>query len=331
MQLRRHAIENPSEVFVAKISPRLDCATRLRYCLLTCIFSFITSIAFLAPIPAAADIDPMSPWAEMWNTAGYYTTNLESNNFSNHLERFEGRFGVNLIPVAKNTFIKPYVGYVMVYSGDKNYWNNTLAYGAGVRINPFMNTDDAMMRDFKLFIESMQASWLQDDATARSNNIPTEDVRWGFDLWHEWNQKQVYKTEDQVDYGEPWSEVWSNLSYHTTNFNVQDFNGYIFNLQPKWGIYLNPELEGLTEPYVKADLILSSRTGPDWDFLNRADVGLGIRFEPFRKGNPDQVNPIIYKLKVFGEAVAVTYLNGIRPAGRPASDVRVGFDFTLGY
>jgi hypothetical protein len=176
----------------------------------------------------------------------------------------------------------------------------------------------------------MQVSWLQGEEQAKLDAMPTEDVRYGFDLWHEWNQKQTFKTDDAVDYEQPWAEVWSNLSYHSTNFNQKDFNAYIFNLQPKWGIYLNPADEGLTEPYVKADLIISSKTGATWDYLNRADVGLGIRFEPFRKGDPDEINPLIFKFKAFGEVLAVTYLNGVNGT-RPSTDVRVGLDFTLGY
>ena len=295
----------------------------LRWCMIALSITVIVSTA------AFADIDPLTPWADCWNNLAFNTTNFESDNFSTHLDRFEGRFGVNLLPIAQNVWIKPYVGYVMVYSGNKNYYNNNLAYGGGVRINPFMNSDDPLMRDLKVYIETMQASWLQDETKAKTDNIPTTDTRWGYDLWHEWNQKQNYQTDEPIDYKQPWAELWSNLSFHSTNFNYGFDGGYIFNLQPKMGFYLNSDTPDLVEPYIRADLVMSSKTGVTWDYLNTADVGLGVRLEPFRKGDPNEVNPFLFKFKAFGEALVATYFTGQTP-GRPDSNVRLGIDFTVG-
>jgi len=274
------------------------------------VLSFIWQAAYARPLY----------FGEFWNNIAYYSTNVERKNFDSFLGRFEGKLGVNL-------FDSPFQAYGVYYcaaSQSTDYWDNSLFYGAGLRFKPFeqyhgTSWANEWITDFKIFVESLSSTYLKDAASAEAAGLATTDVRAGFDLWHEWNLDAPIPSV-------PWGELWANLSYRQTNFGWEDFNNYVFYFQPKIGRHLGSGI-GV---YLCGDLTYSGKSGPSYSFLNVADYGVGIRFEPFR-ANGDE-NDLMRKFKMYAEFLGVTYLKDqpIDPNKKVSSDIRFGIDFSNG-
>lgn len=254
------------------------------------------------------------PFAELWNNVSYYDTNIQSKGFSSVLGRFEGKLGLYLF----DTPFQAYGAYYVTASQTSNYWDNALYYGYGLRFKPLEGYRGSgwyneWIRDVKVFAESLSSTFLKD---AAPSGEARSDIRYGLDLWHEWNL-------DKPDLTNYWGEVWSNLSFRSTNFSSTDFNGYIFSFQPKIGKHLGHGIEA----YLKTDITLSDKSSY---WLNVADYGLGIRFEPWRETTDK--DSLLKKFKMFAEVLSVSYLRDkpTDPNKNVASDVRFGIDFSYG-
>ena len=256
-------------------------------------------------------------FAELWNNAAYYETNLERKNFASLLGRFEGKLGINLF----NQPLQLYGVYYGTSSQSEDYWDNSLFYGGGIRFYPFERYQgtswaNEWLRGVKIFAERLFSSYLKGAASAEANKLFITDTRYGLDLWYEWNL-------DHPDGNLPWGELWANLSYRTTNFGWEDFKNYIFYFQPKWGRHLGRGVEA----YLRLDLVTS---GKDYYYLNNVAYGVGIRFEPWRETHPQ--DSILKKFKMFAEVLEVSYLKD-KPEQQNkvvSSDVRFGIDFSYG-
>lgn len=278
--------------------------------------AFILALGLLAAAAGAQ----VEPWADVWTNLANYSTNGERSNFNSFVLRSEGKFGFHLPTGLANFNLDPYVAYYGVYSQDKNYWNNELAYGGGLRFYPFTNFvgdnwANEWIRDVKVFVETLNLMVLQDKTNATNNEVKTTDFRVGLDLWHEWNMKEP-------DNKYPWAEVWGNLSYRDTNFidkYIPRFKTYLLFLHTKLGVHL----AGGVRPYLATDLTMSSRPEA---WYNSLYYGAGVRFEPFR----EQKDPpeILRKFKMFVEVMGISWLQ--QRDSRPTSDMRFGIDFTYG-
>ncbi len=281
------------------------------------------SLLFMFALAAASFAD-VAPWADLWTNAGYRSTNGEKPNFHSYVLRSEGKFGIHLGPSGSGLAIDPYLAYYGVISQDPNYWNNDVALGAGVRVLPFLNYESSSwanewLKDVKLFVETVTLSVLNDQTTADHDRIQQNDTRFGIDLWHEWNLKDI-------NYSAPWAEMWGNLSYRKTdflalanNFPGDKFDTYLLYLQTKFGFHLG----GGIRPYL-ATYLTSSGVSKSW--LNSLYYGVGLRMEPFReqKDSPE----ILRKFKMFIEVLNIAWLN--ENEGRPSNDLYFGIDLTFG-
>ncbi|MBU1026226.1 MAG: hypothetical protein KKA31_00680, partial [Candidatus Margulisbacteria bacterium] len=169
--------------------------------------------------------------------------------------------------------------------------------------------------------EGLSASYLQDGVSAEAAGLAATDTRYGLDLWYEWNL-------DDPDERVPWGEVWANLSYRETNFGWEPdgFKSWVLYFQPKIGRHLGNGI-GV---YLRSSVTASGKEGPSYSFLNIADYGVGIRFEPWRESKV--VNDFLRKFKMFAEVVGVTYLKD-KPANansEVSNDVRFGVEFSYG-
>lgn len=276
-------------------------------------------ISFLLLILTAAALPVFSQggsrplfFAESWNKIAYYETNAERVSFSSLLGRLEGKLGFNLF----GSPLQAYGVYYGVLSQDSSYWNNAVYYGAGVRLKPFENYRPSSwlnewLPDLKIFAESLNANYFQNAASAEGS--PKEDLRYGLEVWHEWNL-------DQPDYRYTWGELWTNLSYRSTDFSESNFNDYIFYFQPKLGWHWG----GGLEPYLKADLTYSGKSS---SWRNTLLYGGGFRLQPWRlKADKDS---LLKKFKIFVEVLRISYLKD-KPAREIPSDVRFGVDFSYG-
>jgi hypothetical protein len=261
-------------------------------------------------------------FAELWNNVAYYDTNLEKKGFASFLGRFEGKLGLNLF----NSPLQVYGVYYATVSQSEDYWNNPVFYGAGARFKPMENYGgsgwaDEWLRDVKIFAESLAARYLKDEASAEASGLADKDTRYGIDVWHEWNL-------DRADESVPWGEIWLNLSSRKTNFGWESggFNEWVLYFQPKFGRHLGSGVQA----YLRADVTMSGKEGPDYYFLNVADYGIGIRFEPWRQDGTE--NDLLRKFKMFAEVLAVSYLKDkpADPNKEVSTDARFGIDFSFG-
>lgn len=264
---------------------------------------------------ATASAAEFRPFAELWNYGAYCSTNLERKNFSAILARYEGKLGLYL----GETPIQLYGVYYGVSSQSNDYWDNAIYSGAGIRTKPFIayqgnDWHNEWIRDIKIFAETLSANYLKDKASGEANKMT--DVRYGLELWHEWNL-------DKPDLNNFWGELWSIYSCRTTNFSYADFDTYILFFQPKLGRHLGRGIE----VYLKSDLTASGKA--DY-WLNTLDYGLGIRFEPWRQMIDH--DSLLKKFKMFAEVLSASYLKDkpTDPNKNVTSDVRFGVEFSYG-
>ncbi|MFA6431873.1 MAG: hypothetical protein WCV91_05820 [Candidatus Margulisiibacteriota bacterium] len=274
--------------------------------------AFAAATFFLC-FPLQAEV---KPFVEFWNQGAYYATNVERNNFSSLLGRYEGKVGINPF---ESQILQVYGVYYGTASQSNDYWDNSLYYGLGVRSKPFekyigKGWADEWFRDVRYFMETLAPIYFKDAISGEANK--RFDNRYGLDLWHEWNL-------DNPDYNNYWGEVWSNLSYRATNFGYDDFNGYLFYFQPKVGRHLGRGIE----PYVKIDYTTSTKN--DY-WLNMANYGAGIRFEPWRA--TEKRDDFLLKFKMFAEILKVNYLKDVPsdPNKVITKDVKFGVEFSMG-
>jgi len=283
---------------------------------------FAVSAAVILLLLAGSVAAELKPFVESWNNLAYYDTNLEKKGFASLLGRFEGKLGVYLF----DTPFQLYGAYYGTTSQSSDYFDNSLFAGGGIRFKPFesykgSSWSDEWIRDVKIFAESLGSSYFKGGASAEADGLRKTDTRYGLDLWHEWNL-------DKADESLPWGELWANLSYRDTNFvwSGQSFQTYVFYFQPKIGRHLGRGIE----VYLRGDAVLSGKSGPSYYFLNVADYGVGIRFEPWRQ--MEAANEFLKKFKMYIEILSVNYLKD-KPANSNQivnSDVRFGIDFSYG-
>jgi len=278
----------------------------------------------------------MEPWADIWTNVAQYETNAEKMDFKSIVGRVEARIGIHLLPLWGETTLKPYFAYLGVSSQDNAYWNNSGASGGGVRFKPFLGYRanawyDEWIKDLRIFGEVLSITYYSEKEKAESEGKPVTDTRAGLDLWHEWNQFRPEDPTSTPNPALPWAEVWANLSYRTTNFYEEEFNDFIFYLQPKIGVQSDILDTGASiEPYLRMDLVLSGK-GKEYAWLNHIDYGAGIRVRPFKQGNFFGNNlPWLSKLKIFAEMISISWTKGKDYETRPDTDFRFGIDFTYG-
>jgi hypothetical protein len=258
--------------------------------------------------PAGVTIEAGSAtpfFLEMWNNLAFYDTNLEKPRFAALLGRFEGKFGLNVFHLP----LQVYGTYYGAASQSPDYWNNYLYSGAGVRI--------VWLPGVNFFYEELGSSYSKNSVSAEG--LAKRDTVYGVEIWHEWNL-------DKPDLRKPWAELWLKLMHRETNFGWEPFRSYVYYLQPKVGIHLNDEIEA----YLRADVTGSGKEAPDYYFLNIADYGIGIRFEPMRRVS--SANDLFRKFKMYAEILSVAYLKNPPPdtTKNVSSDVRFGVEFTYG-
>jgi hypothetical protein len=141
-------------------------------------------------------------------------------------------------------------------------------------------------------------------------------MRYGIEIWKEWNL-------DDPNEKLPWGELWANFSFRSTDFSTREVGRQVYYFQPKFGWHLG----GGIETYLRADIVYSD-VNDYW--LNMADYGVGLRFEPWRKIG--DTNDLLRKFKMFAEVLGVSYLKD-RPQDlnkEVSSDIRFGVDFSYG-
>jgi hypothetical protein len=259
-------------------------------------------------------------FTELWNNIAFYDTNLEKKRFASFLARFEGKIGLNVYDFPAQI----YGVYYGVASQSNDYWNNSVFYGGGIRFIPFRSYRasawyNEWIGDVKIFAEVLAPTYFKNASSAEAAGLAESDARYGIEIWHEWNL-------DNPNEALPWGELWMNLTYRDTNFGWEEFKNYVLYFQPKFGMHLGRGIGA----YLRADVTMCGKEEPGYYFLNVADYGVGVRFEPWR--NTAEENDFFRKFKMFAEILGVSYLNHkpADPDKEVSSDVRFGIEFSYG-
>jgi hypothetical protein len=285
---------------------------------------FLGIIALLC-LQSAAICQPPPPeqpllFLEFWNNAAFYDTNLEKQRFASVLGRFEGKVGLNIFHFPLQT----YGVYYGAASQSEDYWNNYLFAGGGIRLIPFRAFHgtawyNEWLSGLKIFYENLSSSYLKNSVSAEAAGLAPTDTRYGIEVWHEWHQE---KPNCRV----PWGELWANLSWRKTNFGWETFEEWVLYFQPKFGVHLARDIKA----YLRADITASGKEGASYSFLNVADYGVGVAFEPLREYGT--TTDLFHKFKMFAEVLGVSYLKDqpADPTNVVSSDVRFGVEFSYG-
>ncbi len=125
------------------------------------------------------NIDRKYFWAELWTRVSYRNTNFYDPYT---MDKFQTYIGFLQLKIGRHLAgsIMPYITADLSLSGSKAVWLNSLYYGLGLRMEPFLDQDDApaMLKKFKMFVEYLKIDWLADQDPTR----PTSDLRFGIEL-----------------------------------------------------------------------------------------------------------------------------------------------------
>lgn len=126
------------------------------------------------------NINPKLFWGEMWGNLTYRNTNFYDpqsgiDKFQSYLANLQLKVGRHM-----EGGIRPYAAIYLTKSGLSKVWLNSFYYGLGLRMEPFREQElsPEILRKFKMFIETMQISWLSDQDASR----PTSDMRFGVEF-----------------------------------------------------------------------------------------------------------------------------------------------------
>lgn len=238
---------------------------------------------------------------------------------------------------------EPYGKFTLAASGKSYAWENNLVYGLGLE-NRFLSTWDGdpmplkeLASRLRLYFEYLGMTSIKDQPDPW---VPLNDVRLGVDLWKEWNVPP-----DPLDYkGDPlWGELWFNLGWRKTNFNLPDYKTYNNGLMARLGLRHDKPLcltdsgvQALLLPYV---MVETGFTGKDYFWENRLNAGAGLRFMftlPMSNSSRDLcadpkklAESKLIIMRLYAEGLhTVTHYRSTPDPGTPENDFRVGINFS---
>jgi len=117
-------------------------------------------------------------WGELWSNLTYRNTNFyDTVNFS----KFDTYVGYMQLKVGRHIAgVKPYAAAYLQKAGSPKAWLNSLTYGLGIRMEPFLEQEGVppLLQKFKIYAEALSISWLAEQDPAR----PSSDFRFGFEF-----------------------------------------------------------------------------------------------------------------------------------------------------
>jgi len=120
--------------------------------------------------------NPQLLWDETWFNLSYRETDFATfNYYRTYLLYWQNKIGLHSV-----SGLRPYLATYLTSSGRSEEWYNSLYYGLGVRVEPFLEMAEPpeLLRKFKMFIEVLGISWLK----GNTSNRPSQDIRLGIDF-----------------------------------------------------------------------------------------------------------------------------------------------------
>jgi len=290
-------------------------------------------------------------WLEIGSDIGYQKNNFwfkDQKNFGISVLDTKGgyRFYISELSKTAYLFVDPYLRFELLGDlGGKEhnefFWNNNLRYGPGIRVRIEHKINDEQSKyewakeyDFRFnyanidyYAEYLHINFI-DRGQAVPDNIPRNDFRTGFNSWISADNNAKLSSKFM---GGIWFEMWSDLTYYTTNFFLEGKdNFWILTLSPKIGLrgaYI--PWEGIAmEPYYRLDYV-QDFLNKDWNkeaWSNNTKYGPGIRLS--LGGLTKQTDTSIY---LYTEYLNIDYHSrvGSKSAGLSTNDFRAGLNLWI--
>lgn len=229
---------------------------------------------------------------------------------------------------SKRLLFEPYIKGTLGASENSFFWENNIVYGVGLEnrfLESFVPEAAAglmgLARGLRLYVEYQKISYTKDDA---ENGIPGHDMRFGVDLWKEWNIPPNSKLSNI------WGELWGNAGWRETNYSSSDYKTYSCGAMGRFGVKsFKPMIysSNITADLLPYFMVETSITGKNNFWENGLFAGAGIRLMTSLKLGSNKARPLI--IKVFTEWFAnVDYYKGTPTSETPDHDVRVGVNFS---
>lgn len=273
-------------------------------------------------------------WLEIGSDIGYQKNNFwfkDQKNFG--ISVLDTRGGYRFY-ISNYLFVEPYLRFKVL--GDlggkeqnKFFWNNNMRYGPGIRLRVEHKVKNKWDEEHELrfnyanidyYAEYLHISFI-DRGQDIPNNIPRNDFRTGFVSWISADNNSRLLEGKLM--GGIWFEMWSDLTYHTTNFFLEGKDNFcILTLSPKVG--LRGAYRGIAlEPYYRLDYVHDFFT-KDWNkeaWGNNTKYGPGIRLS--LGGLTKRSDTSIY---LYSEYLNIDYHSrvGSKSAGLSTNDFRAG-------
>ncbi len=294
-------------------------------------------------IAQAIDVTPKKQhlWLEIWNDDGYQKTNAwyeTQRNFWLSPLAVKGGFRFYLRKYSF-LFVDLYLKADILWDlGNKEhnrfFWNNNLKYGPGIRIRVehrryFEFYEQYSLKvnysNLDLFVEYLGISFINRGMDV-PENIPRNNLRTGLNSWISIDNN--YRLSTKGIFCGVWFEMWSDLSYHSTNFFMKGKDKFnILTLCPKVGLRVAYRGVAL-EPYFRFDLV-RDLLDQDWNkeaWSNNRKYGPGIRLSLGELTK--RTDTSIY---VYTEYVKIDYHSrvGWKSAGLSNFDIRAGINLWI--
>lgn len=290
-------------------------------------------------LSSEASSEKQNWWLEIGSDIGYQKTDFwfkEQQHFGKSVLDTSGGYRFY---IADYLFVDPYLRLELM--GDlggkeqnKFFWNNNLRYGPGVRVRVEHKIENQPDKEhdfrfnyanFDYYAEYLHISFI-DRGQAIPDNIPRNDFRTGFNSWISADNNSKLSEGNLM--GGIWFEMWSDLTYHTTNFFPEGKDNFcILTLSPKVG--LRGAYHGIAlEPYYRFDYG-QDFFNKDWNkeaWSNNTKYGPGIRLS--LSGLTKRTDTSIY---LYTEYLNNDYHSraGSKSAGLSTDDFRVGLNLWI--
>ncbi|MBU0650936.1 hypothetical protein KKC59_03395, partial [bacterium] len=161
---------------------------------------------------------------------------------------------------------KLYFYYQLTYSAtseNKFEWQKYIQDGAGIEWFPFDKGKSELLKNLRFFTQISHRNF------DKEVNSPSQDIIIGTDFYYD----NLLNQKDKIT-----NILWSSATYHTTNFALNDYDGFIWAGNVKVGRKFNAD-PVLILPYVTTDWTYSPSYGGRW-WENYVRIGAGIKFYP---------------------------------------------------
>ncbi|MBI4690822.1 MAG: hypothetical protein HY754_11260 [Nitrospirae bacterium] len=278
-------------------------------------------------------------WLEIGGDIGYQKTDFwfeDQQHFGKSV--MDARGGYRFY-ISDYLFVDPYLRFELL--GDlggeeqnKFFWNNNLRYGPGIRVRAehkieYKVDEEHAFRfnyaNLDYYAEYLHISFI-DRGQDIPDNIPRNDFRTGFNSWISADSSSKLSEGNLM--GGIWFEMWSDLTYHTTNFFLENKDNFcILTLSPKVG--LRGDYHGIAlEPYYRLDYV-HDFLNEDWNkeaWSNNTKYGPGIRLS--LGGLTKRTDTSIY---LYTEYLNIDFDSrvGSKSSGLSTNDFRAGLNLWI--